>query len=215
METMRALPVRAIDDALLPSAAELVADAFHHNPAHVYLLPDPATRRAKLVWLLGGNLRLQRGRWRSFCLAEGAAVRAMGFWTRSTDPAPGLLPQIREGILAAPWRMGWSGLRRLGEVTAGIDRHLEEALGERPYWYLNNMVVDASLRGSGIGTTLLREQLRLLREADPGARFALSTQRPENVTFYGRLGFSVLREGRIGRGPGAFVNWVMGCGPGG
>lgn len=201
--------VRQLTPELLPSAAALLAEAFFTNPAHVYLCPDLRTRLARLEWLLGRNLRLQPDLRASFCLTEGSVVNAMGFWTRSTDPGIGNLRKIRAGILAAPLRVGLRGVWRLFEVTRGIDRHLDAALGARPFWYLNNMVVREHLRGGGIGTRLLRDQLRIVQKSDPRAAVALSTQRPENVTFYARMGFRVAGGDVIGRGPGAFRNWIM------
>jgi GNAT superfamily N-acetyltransferase len=187
----------------------LLAEAFFDNPAHVYICANPRTRLAHLEWLLGGDLRTQPDLRASFCLSEGAVVNAMGFWTRSDAPKASLLSQIRAGLLAAPLKLGFEGVRRLGEVTRSIDQHLDRALGDAPYWYLNNMVVRDKLRGSGMGTRLLEEQLHVVGKADPDRRLALSTQRPENVTFYGRLGFQVALDEEIGRGPEAFRSWIM------
>jgi len=200
--------IRQITPELLDSAGSLLAEAFFTNPAHTYICPDPGRRRDQLEWLLGGNLRLQDLR-ASFCLTNGPAVDAMGFWTASTAPRIGTLRKIRAGLLAAPSRLGWAGVRRLFEVTGEIDRHLEQTLGDQPYWYLNNMVVREHLRGTGIGTRLLRHQLAIVAETEPAYAIALSTQRPENVTFYQRLGFHVELDQIIGSGPGAFRNWVM------
>jgi GNAT superfamily N-acetyltransferase len=204
----RVQSVRPVTPELLDSAAALLAESFFSNPAHTYLCPDPRRRLAQLEWLLGGNLRLQ-DLGASFCLAEGPVVDAMGFWTRSTAPKIGTLRKIRAGLLGAPARLGWAGVRRLFEVTGEIDRHLERAMEERPYWYLNNMVVRERLRGTGVGTRLLREQIPAVAKSEPTYAIALSTQRPENVTFYQRLGFEVVLDRIMGSGPGAFRNWVM------
>jgi GNAT superfamily N-acetyltransferase len=200
-------PVRPLTPDLLASAAELIAESFFDNPPHVYICPDPSTRLARLEWLLGNNLRLQDLR-ASFCLAEGRTVEAMGFWTQS-GPRPGLLRMLRSGLLMAPMRLGWSGVRRLFEVSGGVDRHLERAMAGRPFWYLNNMVVRKHLRGTGVGSRLLREQLPIISELAPGHAIALATQRPENVTFYQRLGFETVLTEKIGSGPRAFQNWIM------
>ena len=106
-------------------------------------------------------------------------------------------------------RLGCGGVCRLFEVTREISRHLEQALGDRPCWYLNNMVVREHLRGKGIGSQLLREQLPAVARMEPLYSVALSTQRPENVTFYERLGFRPVLDGIIGSGPAAFRNWIM------
>lgn len=207
--------LRPLTPELFGSAAALLADAFFTNPAHVYLCPDPRKRRERLAWLLGANLRVQPDLRESFCLAEGAVVDAMGFWTRSNAPQAGALRQLRVGFLALPFRIGWTGVRRAFEVTRAIEHLLARTLGDRPYWYLNNMVVRERLRGSGVGTRLLREQLALVSAKEPGYAIALSTQRPENVTFYARLGFRPALEERVGSGQEAFRNWILVHGPDG
>lgn len=203
--------VTPISPELIPSAAVLLADAFFTNPAHRYLCPDPARRQERLRWLLGGNLRVQPGFETSFCLARGGVVDAMGFWTRSGEAGPALRAQVRAGLLLASVRLGLRGVRRLVEVSTGIDRQRDRAVGDRPFWYLNNMVVRESLRGTGVGSALLRDQLRGIRECAPDASIVLATQRTENVRFYGRLGFEVSSEETIGTGPDAFRNWIMCC----
>jgi ribosomal protein S18 acetylase RimI-like enzyme len=201
--------VRTLTSELIPSAANLLAQAFFDNPAHVYFCPDPEARFAQLVWLLGGNLRMQSDLGASFCVVRDSNVDAMGFWTTSDAPEVGALTKIRAGILTAPLRLGLRGTRRLIEVMGELDRLRGQALGDQRYWYLNNMVVREKLRGSGLGTELLGEQLGLIRQRQRGVAFALATQRTENVTFYRRLGFEIVSEATIGRGADAFRNWIM------
>jgi len=193
--------VHPLGRADFASAAELLAQAFYSNPCHVYMCPDPTRRLAQLEFLLGGNLRMyvQADPGRSFCLGRDGIVDAMGFWTRSDSPEIGWLPKIRAGLLAAPLRFGLHGLRRVFQVDDAVTSHRDEVLAGRVHWYLNNMVVRESLRGTGVGTRLLADQLRSVRSQDPDAVVALSTQRPENVRFYARLGFEVESERVLGR----------------
>ena len=201
--------VRQLTPELFPSAADLLAQAFFSNPAHIYICRDPAKRIAQLEWLLGGNLRLQPDLSASFCIAQGPIVEAMGFFTRPHAPEIGILAKIRAGILAAPFRLGFQGARRLLEATGEIDRQRDRALGNQPIWYLNNMAVREKLRGQGVGGRMLNEPLRALAEQDPEAVAALATQRSENVTFYRRLGFEVISDETIGTGADSFRNWIM------
>ena len=204
---------RPITLDLVPSAARLLADAFFTNPAHTYICPDSELRSSQLEWLLGSNLKSQPDLRASFCLIERDAVLAMGFWTRSTTPSPGFLAKVRAGLLASPARLGLAGLRRVFEVTRAIDDQLEHTLEDQPFWYLNNMAVQRHLRGCGIGSRLLGEQLRVVSGIEPTFAVALSTQRPENVKFYERFGFRVARDSTVGTGFGAFRNWTMVCAP--
>ena len=201
--------VRKLTPDLFPSAAELLAEAFFDNPAHLYFCPDEKRRFAQLVWLLGGNLHLQPDLTASFCLVEDGIVQAMGFWTRSDTPPVGTWRKLRSGILQVPFRLGWTGTRRVFEVTATVERQLERVMRHRPYWYLNNMVVRAQLRGTGVGSRLLRAQLEIVTKAEPSFAIVLATQRPENVTFYRRLGFEPVLDAMVGSGPRAFRTWLM------
>lgn len=201
--------VRILTPGDIPSAARLLAEAFFTNPAHVYMCPDTETRMKKIEWLLATNLRLQPGFEHSFCVAPEGRVTAMGFWTRNDTPEPGVMTKLRSGLLIAPLNVGRLGMRRLQEVIDGMLRDRIAALEKAPYWFLNNMVVDESLRGTGVGSELLADQLRSIEQHDPGATFALATQRRENLVFYGRLGFEVAVEAVIGQGPDAFINWIM------
>jgi GNAT superfamily N-acetyltransferase len=204
-------PVHPLDPSFYASAAELLSQAFFSNPCHAYMCPDSTKRLAQLEWLLGGNLRMhvEADREASFCLGRDAVVDAMGFWTRPDPVEIGPLAKIRAGVLAAPVRLGLDGFRRVLEVEREMGRHRREALGDTSYWYLNNMVVRERLRGSGIGTRLLRNQLDTILRDVPEAPVALATQRKENVTFYARLGFEEASDRMIGSASGAFRNWIM------
>jgi len=168
--------VRQLTPKLFPSAAELLAQAFFTNPAHIYICPDKAARIAQLEWLLGGNLRLQPDLSAISCIAQGSVVDAMGFWTRPRSPEIGIKSKIRAGILAAPFHLGLRGVRRLLEVTSEIDRHRDQALVGQSYWYLNNMAVREKHRGQGIGGKMLSEQLYALAERDPKAVAGLAQE---------------------------------------
>jgi GNAT superfamily N-acetyltransferase len=201
---------RRISSDLILSAADLLAEAFFDNPAHVYFCPDPKRRSAQLKWLLGANLRLQLDLGlHSFCLVQDTMIDAMGFWTTSNTPKVDRWARIRVGIPLMPFRLGLQGTRRAIAASAEIEQHRDEAIGDQPYWFLNNMVVRAKLRGKGIGSRILTEQLRYVTEREPGFAIGLATQKIENVRFYQRLGFETISEEFIGVGAAAFHNWIM------
>ena len=195
----------------IPSAANLLVDSFFDNPAHIYLCPDETTRRAQLKWLLGTNLKLQiKHQAESFCITENEQTKAMGFWNKPNEIKVGLFQQILGGLLKIPFKMGFSALSRVLEVSAGIDEQLARTMGKKqPYRYLNNMVIQADKRGKGLGSSILKQQFAMVEAKEKDAIFALSTQRYRTVRFYQGLGFEVLLEEKIGKGKLAFTNWVM------
>jgi GNAT superfamily N-acetyltransferase len=80
---------------------------------------------------------------------------------------------------------GFRVAARWGEVYAAIEGlHPPE-----PHWYLSLLGVDPPRQGLGVGAGLLEHWLDSIdREGLPSY---LETDREENVSFYGRAGFSV------------------------
>lgn len=73
------------------------------------------------------------------------------------------------------------GIRILDEMAASHPRE--------PHWYLPLIGVDPAFQGAGIGTALLQHRLRMCdTDAIPAY---LETQKPENVPYYQRFGFTV------------------------
>jgi GNAT superfamily N-acetyltransferase len=205
-------PLEARDFA---SAGSLLAEAFHDNPAHIYLFPDEGRRARTLGWLLRRNLEVQAPLAHGFCISRaaespaGRRVVAMGFWHAPGEPTVSPRALLRPGFLAVPLRCGLDTTRRMIEITGILEEEKRRAVGSTPVWFLNNMVVSKELRGSGVGSEMLGRELR--ERIDPtGQAAALATQRPENVSFYRRLGFEVagFRE-RSGRHSPPFPNWTM------
>lgn len=203
--------VTPISKSLYPSAAHLVAASFYDNPAHIYLCPNEKTRMEQLTWLLGVNLKLQLSLGaESFCIADNTIVHAMGFWTKPNQVKIGFAEKVKGGLLKVPFKMGFSGFKRVLEVSAEIENHLHKTMGtKQTYRYLNNMVIKEDIRGKGLGTSILKKQFSSILAKEKGAIFALSTQRYWTVKFYERLGFEVLLEEKIGHGELAFPNWTM------
>ena len=86
---------------------------------------------------------------------------------------------------------------------------LTHALGNKPYLYLNNMIVKKEIRGQGVGSKLLQLQLEAMEAKYTNPTFALATQKLENITFYERLGFRTALQERIGTEEAGFLNWIM------
>lgn len=193
------------------SAEELLTAAFFTNPAHVYVFPDEVRRRRSLGWLLRRNLEDQDPLEDSFCVVEPGdagrrCVLAMGFWHAPGAQSVSVRALLRPSLLALPFTCGLDAARRALEVTSLLEAERSAAIGQA--WFLNNMVVDEKLRGSGLGTELLQRELR--ERVDPSGEPALlATQRPENVIFYRRLGFEVVSERVLGSRSQPFRNWMM------
>ena len=70
---------------------------------------------------------------------------------------------------------------------------------EEPHWFLPAIGVDPIRQGSGYGSALLA---RSLEACDADHRVAyLEASNPRNVPLYGRFGFEVTGEIRVGSSP--------------
>lgn len=199
-------------------AADLLADAFYDNPSHAYIFSDRHNRLELLKWGLKANLRLNLASstaiGHSFALAVSdqspgmREIRAMGFWYPPQRSPIGLIDKVKSGWAIAPFKFGWQTYQRLLEVMNEMDRIKASVLSSHKSWYLNNMAVAKELRGTGIGTQVLKHQLEFVVEPS-GCSAILMTQRAGNVVFYQRLGFQVVTESTVGSGTDAFTNWCM------
>ena len=197
-------------------AADLLTEAFYNNPSHVYIFTNSNTRLKLLKWGLKANLKLNlappKPIGKSFALVEANKppgirhIKAMAFWHPPECSSIGLMNKIKSGWLIAPLKFG-ENYQRLMEVMSAMNRIKENVLGNRKAWFLNNMVVAKELRGTGIGTKVLKNQLETVVEPS-GFPVILMTQREANVRFYRRLGFEVAEESTVGSG-NAFTNWCM------
>ncbi|MGL6341508.1 MAG: GNAT family N-acetyltransferase [Waterburya sp.] len=202
----------------LECAASFIATAFFDNPAHIYIFPNSHHRFKALQWMLGANLKLnlspQKNIGRSFALVESnqppgkRQIKAMGFWNPPNADSVSFLSQVKAGLLTMPFKFGWRSLPNLFEVIKANATAKKQILNDTPAWYLNNMVVASELRGQGVGTQVLTQQLQQVVEPS-GFPAILDTQREINVKFYQRLGFKVAKKSIVGKGQNAFVNWYL------
>lgn len=174
------------------AAASLLGRAFADDPAFRWVLPDDASRAAKLTWLAARLLRMTT-------LAGGSAEAlddtpsAVALWVPFDAPYSeplGLL--FRAGLFATPAVLGLRAVRRLA-VLGGPTKALHVAHAPVPHDYLLQLAVEPSRQGSGLGSRLL--QAGLERSARAGRGVWLETTNPRNVAFYERHGL-VVKESR-------------------
>jgi GNAT superfamily N-acetyltransferase len=218
--TLRPLPA-----AHVKQAARLTAAAFLHSPSYCFIFEGltEAARFDALAWLFEKNFELRLG-------VVGAARCAFdddddpsagehgrlicSFLLEPPDAPPvSAWAMVRAGILSLPVRYGARALVRLLAVKAAYESR-ERALlcggdggcDRARYCSLERMVVDPACQGRGVGRACLGAAL--LECESRGLGVFLSTQEPQNVRFYRRLGFEVLVEE-----PASFsakvTNWFM------
>jgi predicted N-acetyltransferase YhbS len=69
---------------------------------------------------------------------------------------------------------------------------MEAAHPKEPLWYLMLLAVDPSIQRQGVGALLQRDMLS--SADDQGLGCYLETQKPDNLAYYGRFGYTLQRE---------------------
>jgi GNAT superfamily N-acetyltransferase len=193
-----------IADDQIPSAGEVLAQAFFNDPLCVYTQPSREARMSQFTWLFTQLAR------------EGALERGVYINARTDRPdgvAVWMPPQVGESTAeVAVWsemnqmaeRFGPEAYCRFTEAFRHFERvHHRCMVG--PHWYLALLGVSPEYQRQGIGGALLTP---VLQRADrEGAACYLETFVADNVPFYERRGFQVLETGVEPKGVVAF--WAM------
>jgi len=187
----------------IEEAASLAAAALVNSPPYEYVFEalDESARLKALTWLFEVNIRLRLDSGAARCAyAQQAGGRAeMVCFFMMLPPNSGEIDtwaMVANGILSFPFRFGFQAFWRLLEVKARhdhLDRNFLEARSSNcPFCRLERMVVHPSWQGKGTGSRLLGNAIA--EAASQGYGVKLSTQEARNVTFYSRLGFTVVGE---------------------
>lgn len=131
------------------------------------------------------------------------------------------VPGADAGALWAPpgaWKLSLADLARWAPSAARLfGVHLPRsliALGEfdkihptEPHWYLALLGTDPDHQGTGLGSAVLAP---VLKECDEtGTPAYLESSKEKNLAFYGRHGFEVTDEVRMGRKADGPKMWTM------
>ena len=165
-----------------------------------FLEPDDARRARFGVWFFRRTLEygVRYGAVYSDPDARGAAVwlppgqTDMSFWRTA-----------RSGFMTLPFRLGLQGMGRFNQIDRTFGRWHKQLMKQK-HWYLLTLGVAPASQAQGIGTALIEQVTP--RADGAGLPCYLETTTPENVVYYGRRGFEVVREGTVA---GEFYGWAM------
>jgi ribosomal protein S18 acetylase RimI-like enzyme len=188
----------------VPAIVNTLAQAFHDDPYWKYSIPNPENRRKALerLFRVSVSFAVQQGEvYASSSNFEGVAV-----WL-----PPGKSMKTSDAIRIGWWNMFstlyFSGFQGFGRIMRVLDTFEERQKQDAPprYWYLMQVGVRPELQSKGFGSQLLTPMLeRCDRERE---MCYLETATPENVGFYQKRGFQIIREAPI-KGGGATL-WTM------
>ena len=183
--------IRSVHAEETSALASLLALAFRDNPLNRAAIRGDARRRLRSnragmsVSLgaadFGAEIRVAAA---EDGLLDGGLVALPP--SRWPPPPPALFDQLR--LLAI---QGLPTVRRWGEVH----QTLQTLHPREPHWYLWLLGVGPERRRVGIGSALLDSWLEGV-DHDRSPAY-LETDRRQNLGFYGRAGFEILRENEV------------------
>jgi ribosomal protein S18 acetylase RimI-like enzyme len=169
----------------------VLAAAFHEDPIFGWLMPDEASRQARLRRFFELELQhvsLTRGRaWTSSALSGAALCLPPGAWRLPTRV------MLSQGASFA--RAFGARLPKAAGLLSMIERrHIRE-----PHYYFAYVGVSPEAQGQGLGTALMRPALDRCDEERLPAYLEASSER--NAALYERLGFELKDELRFAGSP--------------
>jgi ribosomal protein S18 acetylase RimI-like enzyme len=187
-----------LERAKLGEASDMLARAFHDDPAWVWLIPDAKRRARILPWLFRVGFDVTA----ADVWATAGPVRGAARWMPPGRPAMRVGPTLR-ALVTTPIRLG-SATGPFLSYGGAVEALRAEAM-PGDHWYLAGIGVDPAAQRQGIGSALLQPGLAAAAEA--GLPAVLLTNSDVNLPFYEAHGFEVVREGTTPEnGPHA---WAM------
>jgi ribosomal protein S18 acetylase RimI-like enzyme len=187
-----------LDESRLGEASDVLARAFHHDPAWVWLIPDNEKRLQLLPWLFRVGFDVTAADlWTTDGIVRGAAR-----WVPPGRPPMRIGPTLK-ALVTTPFRLG-AAIAPFLAYGRAVEALRAEVMPD-PHWYLAGIGVDPAAQGRGIGAALLQPGLHAAARAALPA--VLLTNNEANLRFYARHGFEIVREQRTPKnGPNA---WAM------
>lgn len=191
------ITARRLESAQRSAVADVLADAFEHDPMQAWLFPNVERRMQRLRRFYERDLVVRLEGSTTMCLLGTAAVAC---W--QAPGGAGTLP-LRSALRLAP--CFWSVAAH--HPLAG-PRVLAAALRQRPeepHWYLSHLAVRPGDQGRGFGRTLL--QWGIERADEEGVGTYLETANPDNLPFYRSAGYSQVGLVRVDDAPNVWTLW--------
>ncbi|HEX4214360.1 MAG TPA: GNAT family N-acetyltransferase [Candidatus Dormibacteraeota bacterium] len=182
----------------LPLVTDILCEAFSQDQVVDWMVRRDGRERAlrRFFEITCGDLALRQGE--TYLADDGAAVAV---WT---PPGGWHLPVWRQARRLLDWGgiFGWGRFQTVARGSVGLEEHHPRDA----HYYLMFLGVRPARQGQGLGGALLSHQLRRCDQEGAAAYLENSNQR--NLPLYGRHGFAVTGEHRLGEdGPPLWLMW--------
>lgn len=175
-------------------AAQVLSAAFFHYPMFTFYFPDEQRRKGNLAWYLGNvlNCTLSYGEAYTTPDLSGVMMLLVPGHTKIT-----LWEYIQNGFCMAPIRLGLRNYFRSMHCEDFVAQMHETLMEGIPHYYLWGLAVDPKRSRQGIGKDMMQY---LLEKADKqDMPIYLETHAENNVAYYQRYGFSLLKQAQVPR----------------
>lgn len=193
--------------------ALLLTDAFETNPAYSLIFNRTDRLREGLLWLFRTSLfLLNRRQTLTSVVKEGGSDRIIGTFT--LVPPGGVKNHFTDymqiGLPSFLIKFGFRSLSNMLGMDAYNKEILNKSIKSERYYYLSMVAMDAGYRGKGLGSFAIKNCLTELsaRKRDYDL-LGLTTQLPENLAFYSKLGFEKIDEGLLDFKGNKYYNYNM------
>ena len=210
---MKALLIEQIHSSEFDEVADMLTDAFMTNPAYSIVFKRKSQQREGLLWLFKTSLILNNHKQTlTSVVKEKDTGKIIGTFT--LIPPQGVKKRItvysKIGILGFISKFGLKSLIRMLCLERCNESSLTNSIKTTEYYYFSMVVIREEHRGTGIGSYAIKQAIQELTSSNPACKLiGLTTQLPENVRFYSRLGFDKLDEGYINFKGDRYYNYNM------
>ncbi len=210
---MKELLIEKIRYSEINEVAHILTDSFLTNPAYALIFKKENQRRDGLLWVFKASLILNNQEQAlTHVIKEKDTHKIIGTFT--LVPPRGvknsLSTYLKIGLPGFIAKFGVASLIRMLSLDDCNKKSLGKSIKALEYYYLSMVVIQKEFRGTGIGSYAIKQAIQELESSNPVCHLmGLTTQLPENVTFYSRLGFEKLDEGNIGFKGDKYYNYNM------
>jgi len=183
-------------------ASIVISKAFYNDPLMKYFFPNPKKRKSKLPLMM--KLLLRIGIKYGIVYVTSLKLEGIAIWFPSNKAKITPWMGFLNGGLSYFFKLGSKAVKkqnRFYNYTNSMHYHLMPMY----HWYLSIIGIDPYYQGMGLSYLLFDSMLNQIDKENLPC--FLDTNNENNLSFYKRFGFKILKEYEI---PGtSIVNWAM------
>jgi len=210
---MNDILIQKMQNSEIGEVADILTNAFETNPAYSIIFKKKNQQREGLLWLFKTSLIFDNhNQILTRVIKKKDTGKIIGTFTLIPPQGvkTGVFIYLKIGILDFITKFGVKSIIRMTGLDSCNKLTLAKSIKFSEYYYLSMVVIQKEYRGKGIGSYAIKQAIEELTSSNPSCHLlGLTTQLPENVIFYSRLGFNQLDEGYIDFKGDRYYNYNM------